>query len=170
MEANGPANAVDFPAVNTPSDLADLLAHIGHLVSISHHTVNLNQLVTGSGTLPFHPTALFKPVPDAKGVEDVASYLPPVDKALGFIRIAAQFSRPLLVSTDRTLVHLFDDAVLLNRTNDVTRAANQKFMKDMQARSKVVGGRTFDKSGLSQGMPFVWKALDPGVIPWSLTI
>lgn len=169
-EANGPAGVIDFPDISTPSNLADLLAHIGHQVSASHHTVNLNQLITGSGTLPFHPSALYQPVPDAKGVQDVAAYLPPLDKALGFIRVAAAFARPLLVASNRTLINMFDDAVMLSRTNDATRAANDRFMSAMQERSAVVSSRQFDGNGLSQGMPFLWKALDPGVIPWSLTI
>lgn len=169
-EANGPAEVIDFPNISTLSDLADFLAQIGFLVSASHHTVNLNQLVTGSGTLPFHPPALWKPIPAEKGVQDVSSYLPPLDQALGWIRVAAQFARPLLVSTNRTLIHMFDDATMLSRTNGATRAANQKFMADMQARSAVVSSRGFDSNGLSQGMPFLWKALDPAVVPWSLTI
>lgn len=169
-EATGPAEMVDFPDIQTPCDLADLLAHIGYLVSVNHHTLNTNGLITGSAVLPFHPSALFKPVPEAKGVQDVASYLPPLDKAIGFTQVAAQFARPLIASSNRTLAHMFNDPALLSRTNDATRAANEKFMAAMQARSAVVSGRGYDSDGMCQGMPFVWKALDPEVIPWSLTI
>lgn len=103
-------------------------------------------------------------------MKDVAAYLPPLDKALGFIAVGATFSRPLLAASNRTLVHMFDDALMLSRTNDATRAANKRFMTVMKARSAVIRNRHFDENGLSQGMPFLWKALDPGVIPWSLSI
>lgn len=170
-EANGPAGVIDFPAtLSTRSNLADFLAEFARLTSISHHAVNLNQLITASATLPFHPTALYKPVPTAKGVTDVASFLPPLEKCLGIIEVSANFARPLLASTNRSIVHMFDDPVFLSRSNAATRAANAQFMAAMRARSQVVRSRSFDGDGLSQGMPFVWQALDPDVAPWSLSI
>lgn len=169
-ESNGPAGIIDFPTITTRSDLATLLAEIARLTSFSHHAVNLNQLITVASTLPFHPTALYKPIPDAKGVTDVASYLPPLDKAIGFIGVAANFARPLLANSNRTIIHMFDDPIMLNRMNSATQAANEKFKSTMAARSVVVRSREFGPDGLSQGMPFVWQALDPGVATWSLTI
>ena len=68
------------------------------------------------------------------------------------------------------MVHMFDDAIMLLRMNEQTRQANEDFKAEMLARSQVVKTRSFDANGLSQGMPFVWKALDPDVMPWSLTI
>lgn len=79
VEASGAAMAIDFPTsstLKTPSDLADLLTHLAHLVSTAHHAVNLDQLITGSGTLPFHPTALYQPIPTSKGVQNIIPYLP----------------------------------------------------------------------------------------------
>ena len=173
VEANGPAKAMDFPTksqLTTRAELINMLTHFGHLVSTAHHAVNLNQLETGSGVLPFHPSALFKPMPAAKGVQDVASFLAPINKALGSINGQAAFSRPGLANSARTLSNMFNDPVMLSRMNTQTRAANTKFMSAMKARSQVVSSRTFDSQGLSQGMPFVWKALDPEVIPFTLTI
>lgn len=169
-ESNGPAKVIDFPSITTRSDLADVLAEVARLVSFSHHAVNLNQLITVASTLPFHPTALYKPIPDAKGVTDVASYLPPLDKAIGFIGVAANFARPLLANTNRSIIHMFDDPVMLHRMNSATRTANAMFKDAMTAQSSIVRNRGFDAQGLSQGMPFVWQALDPGVAAWSLTI
>lgn len=80
------------------------------------------------------------------------------------------FSRPLLIGSNRTLIHMFDDQTMLNRMNDQTRTAAANFMKDMQTFSSTVSSRKFDARGLSQGMPFVWKGLDPNIIPWSLSI
>jgi hypothetical protein len=167
------AQVIDFPTTDTlrtASDLADLLAYLGHIVSVAHHSVNLNQLLTGSGVLPFHPIALYRPIPESKGVTDVASYLPGVDKALAMINFNAKFARPRLAGTDRTLVHMFDSEELLRRSQPSARVANQEFMKAMRARSEVFKDRAFGADGLSQGMPFVWKALDPDVIPWNLAI
>ncbi|GIZ36897.1 hypothetical protein CKM354_000036300 [Cercospora kikuchii] len=172
-EASGPAQAIEFPTrktLQTPSDLVDVLTHMAHLSTSAHHSVNLNSLITTAGTLPFHPTAFYKPIPTAKGVTDVASYLPPLEKCLGLIAVEANFARPLLVGTDRTLVHMFNDDSMLSRMNKATREANAEFMKAMRARSEVVRNRAFDENGYSQGMPFLWKALDPETIPWSLSI
>jgi arachidonate 15-lipoxygenase (second type) / 8-lipoxygenase (S-type) len=64
---------------------------------------------------------------------------------------------------------MFDDKNLLNRMNPKTRAAAATFKQKMQAFSDEVSSRTFDADGLSQGMPFVWQALDPNVAPYSIT-
>lgn len=64
---------------------------------------------------------------------------------------------------------MFDNATMLRRMNDETRAAASEFRESMQAFSEEVSNRTFDEHGLSQGMPFVWKDLDPNVAPWGVT-
>lgn len=63
----------------------------------------------------------------------------------------------------------FDEAVL-GRLTDETRAAAAEFYDGMQEFSAQVSARAFGAGGLSQGMPFVWKALDPNVAPYSLTV
>lgn len=80
------------------------------------------------------------------------------------------FARPLLVDTDRTLLHMFDDADMLALMNKATNTAAATFQSTMAAFSETVSARTFDSNGLSQGMPFVWQALDPNVAPFSVTI
>jgi arachidonate 15-lipoxygenase (second type)/8-lipoxygenase (S-type) len=99
----------------------------------------------------------------------VASYLPPFTQVLDQFAVGGLFARPRLAGTERALLHMFDDAVMLSRTNPKTKAAAAKFKRSMQAFSAEVSGRTFDADGLSQGMPFVWKALDPNVAPYSIT-
>lgn len=170
VEAKGAAQAIEVPEISTPVDLVHLLTHIAHLSTSAHHAVNLNQLITSGGVLPFHPTAMYKPVPVQKGVTDIASYLPPLAKCLGMLAVEANFARPLLVDSNRSMVHMFDDEGMLTRMNRVTRDANAVFMADLQARSREVRAREFDQDGLAQGMPFLWKALDPETIPWSLSI
>lgn len=121
-------------------------------------------------TLPFHPAALSKPLPTTKGNTSVISYLPSFATCTEQLYINAVFARPLLVDTNRTLVHMFDDADMLARTNEATNAAAAMFQTTMEVFSDVVSARTFDSNGLSQGMPFLWQALDPNVAPFSVTI
>ncbi|KAK6537329.1 hypothetical protein TWF694_011519 [Orbilia ellipsospora] len=172
-EANGAAGAVNFPTsstMNTRGALADLLTHMAHIVSTAHHTVNTNNLITGGGVLPFNPSAIYKPVPTAKGVTDVASYLIGIDQVLNMIENQAFFSRPLVANSNRTVSNMFNDPVMLGRMNSATRAANTQFMSEMNAQSAAVSSRQFDANGLCQGMPFIWRTLDPNVIPFTLTI
>lgn len=84
--------------------------------------------------------------------------------------IPNQSARPLLVNTNRSLLNMFDNETFLSGTNAQTRAAATTFKSTMQAFSERVQARTFDADGLSQGMPFLWQALDPSVAPYSLTI
>jgi len=64
---------------------------------------------------------------------------------------------------------MFDDPTLFSHMNAPTRTAAAAFKSSMQAFSSEVSGRTFDAGGLSQGMPFIWQALDPNVLPYSIT-
>jgi arachidonate 15-lipoxygenase (second type) / 8-lipoxygenase (S-type) len=140
-----------------------------HLASTSHHTVNTNELLSVSSTLPFHPPSLYKEPPTSKGNVSIVEYLPPLPKIVEQLSFAALFARPLFVGTNRTLLNMFDDQIMLSRMNDKIRTAAANFKTGMQSFSSKVSARTFDASGLSQGMPFVWKALDPNVAPFSVT-
>ncbi|GAB1736989.1 hypothetical protein NU219Hw_g354t2 [Hortaea werneckii] len=169
-EANGPASVMDFPLeIASKEALTEILTHFAHLASISHHTVNTNELLRVSTTLPMHPDSLHAPVPVQKGVENAADYLPPLDKAILQNTIGGLFARPNLVNTDRTIANMFADDNMLARMNEQTRHAASEFRSAMQAQSARVSGRTFDADGLSQGMPFIWAALDPERAPYSLT-
>lgn len=82
-EANGPAEAIDFPSeVTTTETIIDILTHIAHLASTVHHALNTNELISLSATLPMHPAALYKPIPTSKGNTSVASFLPPLEAVL----------------------------------------------------------------------------------------
>jgi len=146
------------------------LTHFAHLISTSHHTINTNELGRISATLPFHPAAIYKQPPTSKSNDtDVASYLPPLDKCVSQFTTSGLFARPNLIGTDRALMHMFDNSTLLHRMNGQVNAAADEFRNSMKAFSDEVSARTFDADGLSQGMPFVWKDLDPNVAPWGIT-
>lgn len=174
-EANGPAEAHDFPlTISTRETIVDVLTHVAHLASVAHHAVNTNELLSVSSTLPFHPPALYSQVPAAKGSgsnpPDVAAFLPPFEQVVTQLSFAGLFARPLLENTNRSLVHMFDDADMLAKMNPQTAAASEAFRAAMEAFSDRVAARGFDGEGLSQGMPFVWQALDPRVAPYSITV
>jgi arachidonate 15-lipoxygenase (second type)/8-lipoxygenase (S-type) len=97
------------------------------------------------------------------------NFLPPFPKILDQFIVGALFARPLLANTNRSFIHMFDDQTMLGLMNSQTKAANAAFMQSMQSFSAQVSSRNFDANGLSQGMPFVWKALDPNVAPYSIT-
>nr|QCS26861.1 putative manganese lipoxygenase [Didymosphaeria variabile] len=170
-EANGPAKAIDFPKKFDNIDaVVDALTHIAHLVSTVHHSVNTNNLISISATLPMHPASLYKPVPTIKGNTSVAQYLPPLQAALAQFQVDGIFARPLIANSNRSLSYMFDSPTLLGGTNRETRTAAAKFKETMQSFSKEIKARTFDKDGLSLGAPFIWRALDPEEAPFSLSI
>ncbi|KAK4446768.1 lipoxygenase [Podospora aff. communis PSN243] len=171
-ECNGPANVFDFPsAINDRRTLVDVLTQLAHLASAAHHTVNTNELLQVSSTLPFCPAALYKPLPTAKNASlNPVEWLPPLSQVFSQLSIGSLFARPSFEGSNRTIIHMFDDPVMLAKMNPTTRAANLVFMSEMENFSRdVMGNRGFDADGLSQGMPFVWKALDPNVAPYSVS-
>jgi arachidonate 15-lipoxygenase (second type)/8-lipoxygenase (S-type) len=59
--------------------------------------------MSASATLPFHPQSLYQPVPKQKrSVQNLATFLPPYNKAQEQININALFSRNYLAGTNRT--------------------------------------------------------------------
>ena len=100
---------------------------------------------------------------------NIAQFLPPLAKVESQLSIAAIFVRPFFAGTNRTLMHMFNDSTMLGQMNAATQAAATAFFHSMQAFSGQVAARAFDVNGLSQGMPFVWQALDPDVAPYSIT-
>ncbi|KAI9643344.1 hypothetical protein NHQ30_007963 [Ciborinia camelliae] len=171
-EATETAFVIEFPAspLVRRSALIDILVHVAFLNGVSHHVLNSGEPVATSGVLPLHPSALYAPVPTQKGVKDIMPFLPPANKAVEHIALLARFNRPHLASKNGTLAHMFNSKGLLERGCADIRQAEMKFREAMQNFSEVVGGRKFDMDGLSQGMPFVWKGLDPGQIPYFLSI
>ncbi|KAI9844642.1 MAG: hypothetical protein M1838_002097 [Thelocarpon superellum] len=169
---DGPAGIIDFPTTDTlnATTLVDLLSFVAYLVGVSHQVQNTNDPVGSIASLPFHPAAFWKELPTTKGVTDVVSYLPPLEQCIGQITLMAGFGRAKWFGTNRTLTHMFDDEAMLGRMNDKTADAARKFQSAMEDFSKVVSARTFGPDGLSQGMPFVWKVLDPNEATYYLTI
>ncbi|KAK5990493.1 Manganese 11R/13S-lipoxygenase [Cladobotryum mycophilum] len=172
VEATARASVHDFPQVKLPNQpatkatLIDALTHFGFIVSVGHHALNGGDPVGSKATLPFHLPALFAPVPDAKGVKDLMPFMPSPQQAVHYIGFIASFNRPFYETSGRTLEDAFIDDAMLKKLNKETTAAAKKFLADMQNLSDRVRARGFDKNGLSMGMPFVYRTLDPNYIPF----
>lgn len=173
VEARGPARVLDFPAAASlarAETLVDVLTHMAWLGGVSHHVLNAGTPVATSGVLPLHPAALYAPPPAARGVASLLPYLPGARAAVGQIALLARFNRPRLAGARGTLLHMFDHEALLRREPARLAAANERFMAEMREISDTISTRTFDGAGLCQGMPFVWKAMDPAQIPFFLSV
>lgn len=59
---------------------------------------------------------------------------------------------------------------MLGRLNVQTRGAADSFLVKMKELSASIRARAFGSDGLSLGMPFVWKGLDPGSVPFFFAI
>jgi arachidonate 15-lipoxygenase (second type)/8-lipoxygenase (S-type) len=103
-------------------------------------------------------------------VEDIIPFLPNITQSIGQIGLTALFARPEYVNSNRSLTQMFNDGIMLARMNKKTAEAARLFQAEMKKFSKLVSSRTFDAQGLCQGMPFIWKALDPERSPYYLTI
>lgn len=170
-EANGPANVLDFPkSITSPSELVEVLVHQAFLSGIHHHVLNGNSLPTLTGVLPFHPAAVYSPIPTEKGLtsQQLLAFLPNLTQSLAQAALVTEFNRPLLKIENKTLPYMFESPQFLDNIKGNLGEAAQDFKEEMMALSAIIEARKFDQEGLSQGMPFVWQALDPQKIPFFL--
>lgn len=176
VEATKHAKVQDFPQLGQkgkPVDkktLIEVLTHFGFSVSVGHHALNGGDPTGSKATLPFHLPALYAPVPEAKGVKDLLPFMPPAPNAVHYIGFIASFNRPFYETSQRTVGYAFSEAHLLGRLNMATRKASELFQFTMRKLSDKIRHRTFDKDGLSLGMPFVYRTLDPDYIPFFCSV
>lgn len=171
-EATNEAQVIDFPAspLTNKKTLNDILTQVAFLSGVSHHVLNSAEPVVTSGVLPLHPSALYAPVPTEKGVQDIIPYLTPAGEAVKHIALLARFSRPNLEVNNDTLLYMFSSDEFLRKCRSEVGAAASSFYGEMEIFSRKVRQRSFDAKGLSQGMPFLWQALDPSRIPYFLNV
>ena len=171
LQAQTEAHVIDFPkTIHTDrEELVDALTHFAFL-GVVHSTISGRNPVSISSTLPLHPASLYAPLPREKGITNVMPWLPNATTSVAEIGVSALFSRPMFEAKHLTLLHAFHDDEFLERMNEETRQAEQVFREEMSALSEQMRSRRFDPSGLSQGMPFVWTALDPAKMPFSSVV
>ena len=171
-EASGAAKVIDFPAspLTHRQTLIDILTHLAYLTGVNHHTLNSGTPSASSGVLPFHPMALYQPIPTAKGVESVLPYLPNLNASISQITLLLGFIRPQLFNSARDLENMFDNSGFLAGASAVVKQAAGRLQDRLISISQMIQGRSFDENGLSQGTPFLWKNLDPSRLPFFLSV
>ncbi|KAL8650141.1 MAG: hypothetical protein Q9210_004000 [Variospora velana] len=171
-EANGAARVLDFPSapLDRRTTLIDVLTHIAYLTGVSHHALKSNAPSMAAGTLPFHPSAFYKPIPAAKGVSDLVSYLPNLNQSLNQVTLTMRFNRPALREEKGELVEMFSGSAFLKGQPVEVRKGAERFRAEMEAFSRQVESRGFNAEGLNEGCPFLWKVLDPRKIPFFLSV
>ena len=91
-------------------------------------------------------------------------------QAAHYVGFIGSFNRPFYETRGRTLKDAFSNNSTLGRLNPETREAAQTFLSEMSDLSNEIRGREFDADGLSLGMPFVYRTLDPGYIPFFCSV
>ncbi|KAG5981308.1 hypothetical protein E4U55_003085 [Claviceps digitariae] len=168
------AGSVDFRGRDgnmSTSTLIDLLTHVAYLSSVQHQAMNNNDQFINS-LLPISPMAFYKPLPTAKGLSEanILSMLPNITQAVGQLALSASFSRPEFANSDRALLNVFKDKDFYGSLNSETRRAVATFEAAMEGLSAEIAGRKLDEHGLYRGAPFIWRALDPKVAMFAMTI
>ena len=173
-EATREAKVIDFPPapLEKIQTLIDILTQMAYLTGVNHHLLNSNAPSYITGLLPFHPSAFFKPLPTRKGVQDITPYLADVEHAMYQVTLQLRFQRPQLPAERRELVDMFSGDAFNNGSALPPKllAAAKGFRGEMEKIGEQIDRKSFDKDGLCQGMPFLWKLLDPRKIPYFLSV
>ncbi|TAQ89914.1 hypothetical protein B7494_g1760 [Chlorociboria aeruginascens] len=173
LETIEKAQVIDFPSfpLTSRSTLASILAHISFLAGVAHHVLNGATPGESSGILPLHPSAFNKPLPTTKGsIDDLMPYLHNETEALKQASLLVRFNRPLLEEHKESLVYMFSGKDFLSQTMPTVEHAAEKFERQMEMISDEIRGQKFDERGLAQGMPFIWRSMDPRRIPYYLSV
>lgn len=172
-EANNEAEVIDFfksPLVDRKS-LASILSHMAFLSGIAHHALNGATVGEASGILPLHPSSFNRPLPETKGsITSLLPYLHNATEAIKQASLLVRFNRPLLEQQEGNLPQMFSGVHFLSRTEISVQTAESRFRERMFKISDSIRAMKFDYRGLSQGMPFIWRSIDPRKIPYYLCV
>ena len=171
VETNKPAQVLDFPSapLTSRTTLVGILTQVAYLTGVLHHALNSGAYAS-SWHLPLHPVAHYQPLPKSKGIESVLPFLPNTTQAIQQIGLSIVFNRPSYKYEGLNLPALFSNPVFLGRTNNETQAAALEFQTSLANLSAVNQAKRFDSDGLSQGMPLIWRTIDPLRLPYFLSI
>ena len=172
-EAHEGAQVLDFP----PYPLADretlisILSHVAFLSGISHHVLNAATPGESSGLLPMHPSAFFLPLPTRKGqITNLLDYLHNETEAIKQASLLVRFNRPQIEEQGGELASMWSGTDFLAAVNSPVERAAKAFKDEMWKISDGIRGKIFDEDGLCQGMPYIWRSLDPRRIPYYLSV
>ena len=172
VEASVAARVIDFPAspLTDKKTLIAILTHLAYLTGVNHHTLNGRTPCTSSGVLPFHPMALYQPVPLAKGIKSVLPFLPSLNASLSQVTLLLRFNRPQFFESQRDMENIFNGSEFLAGASAAAREAAFKLQNRLISVSNGIEAMSFDENGLSQGMPFIWRDLNPRKVPFFLSV
>lgn len=173
LEAHDGARVLDFPQfpLTDRDTLIFILSHVAFLTGIGHHVLNGATPGESSGVLPLHPSAFNQHLPTEKGsIDSLMPYLHNETEALKQASLLVRFNRPLVEEQKGNLVNMWSAEEFLAKTCPEVARAAEKFQKTMLEVSDGIRGQVFDREGLSQGMPFIWRSLDPRRIPYYLSV
>ena len=173
LEAIEGAQVLDFPPfpLATRDTLVSILSHIAFLAGIGHHVLNGATPGESSGILPLHPSTFNKPLPTRKGsIDSLMPYLHNETEALKQASLLVRFNRPLVEEQKGNVVNMWSGADFLARTCPAIACAAEDFRSTMLKISDGIRAQVFDGEGLAQGMPFIWRSLDPRRIPYYLSV
>ena len=171
-ETTTTAQVIDFPAapLTVRETLIDILTRMAYLTGVNHHTLNSAIPAISSGVLPFHPMALYQPIPEEKGIQSVLPFLPNANASLSQVELLLAFIRPQLFDSQRDLVSIFEGSMFLGGASGAITQTADTLRSRLSAISDGIQGRKSDENGLAQGMPFVWRNLDPRKLPFFLSV
>ena len=163
---------IDFSSspLTQADTLIDILTHMSYLTGVNYHVLNSATPMQSSAVLPLHPLAFYQPIPTTKCVESVSPFLPNLNASLSQITLLLGFIRPALLSSQRDLHQIFADSTFLAPATAAVNDAATVLGISLVTVSDEISGRTFDEEGLAQGMPFLWRNLDPMRIPFFLSV
>jgi hypothetical protein len=171
IEVTEAAEVIDFvPApMREPEQLISVLSRMAFLAGIAHHALNGATVGEALGVLPLHPSSFNRPLPETKGsIDSLLPWLHNETEALKQASLLVRFNRPLLDEQEGNLPHMFSGSSFLARTGTAIHHAERRFREKMWAISDEIRVRQFDERGLSQGMPFIWRSIDPQKVPYYL--
>lgn len=101
---------------------------------------------------------------------DLIPYLPPFSAAIFQIDLYAAFNRKLFAAQNKTLAWAYSDPIFLSRFQPSIADATERYQDALFKLGASIKARTFGPDGLWNGQPFVWRGVDPTVVPWFFAI
>ncbi|THC96181.1 hypothetical protein EYZ11_004344 [Aspergillus tanneri] len=171
-EANQHAEVIDFfpPPLVDSEALTSILSHIAFLSGIAHHALNGPTVGEASAILPLHPSSFNRPLPEEKGIASLLPYLHNETESIKQASLVVRFNRPLLEEQKGNLPQMFSGIQFLSQTDTSVKRSEKRFRDRMLAISDEIRAMEFDEKGLSQGMPFIWRSIDPRKVPFYLCV
>ena len=163
---------VDFPIspLTQADTLMDILTHMSYLTGVNYHVLNSAIPMQSSAVLPLHPPRFLSTHPhyERRGIRP--SLLAESECFVKPDYSASWLYQACALHSQRDLQEIFANSTFLAPATAAAKDAATVLGISLVAISDEISGRTFDEEGLAQGMPFLWRNLDPMRIPFFLSV